>query len=208
MLHYAQGVFGFEAPPVFQNPDDPAGLGFLHARIPSIVLGRAAFERVVPNQSLAFVAGRHLTYFRPGYYVRHLVPTGTGLKAWLFAAIRICVPQFPVAPDLQGQVNEALTFLTPDFNGVHRELLASTVSKLLQSGGAIDLKKWVAAVDLTADRAGFLLAHDLGVAVQVMRATEDAASVPSKDRSREIVLYSVSEPYLQLREKLGITIDS
>jgi tetratricopeptide (TPR) repeat protein len=208
MLHYAQGVFGFEAPPVFQNPDDPAGLGFLHARIPSIVLGRAAFERVVPNQSLAFVAGRHLTYFRPGFYVRHLVPTGTGLKAWLFAAIRLCVPQFPIGPDLQGQVNEALAFMTPDFVGVNREILASTVSKLLQSGGAIDLKKWVSAVDLTADRAGFLLAHDLGVAVQVMRATEDASSVSSKDRSKEIVLYSVSEPYLQLREKLGITVDS
>ncbi len=208
MLHYAQGVFGFEAPPVFQNPDDPAGLGFVHAQVPSIVLGRAAFERVVPNQSLAFVAGRHLTYFRPGFYVRHLVPTGTGLKAWLFAAIRLCVPQFPIGPDLQGQVNEALAFMTPDFVGVHRELLASTVSKLLQSGGAIDLKKWVAAVDLTADRAGFLLAHDLGVAVQVMRATEDAASVSSKDRSKEIVLYSISEPYLQLREKLGITVDS
>ncbi len=116
MLHYAQGVFGFEAPPVFQNPDDPAGLGFVHAQIPSIVLGRAAFERVVPNQSLAFVAGRHLTYFRPGYYVRHLVPTGTGLKAWLFAAIKLCVPQFPIGPDLQGQVNEALAFMTPDFH--------------------------------------------------------------------------------------------
>ena len=184
------------------------GSGSSTRTTPSIVLGRAAFERVVPNQSLAFVAGRHLTYFRPGYYVRHLVPTGTGLKAWLFAAIRLCVPQFPIAPDLQGQVNEALAFMTPDFQGVQREILASTVSKLLQSGGAIDLKKWVAAVDLTADRAGFLLAHDLGVAVQVMRATEDAASVSSKDRSKEIVLFSISEPYLQLREKLGITVDS
>jgi serine/threonine protein kinase/lipopolysaccharide biosynthesis regulator YciM len=208
MVHYAQGVFGFDAPPVFQNPDDLAGLGFIHAHVPSIVLGRAAFERVVPNQSLAFVAGRHLAYFRPGYYVRHLVPTGTGLKAWLFAAIRLCVPQFPIGPELQGQVNEALSFMASDFTGTKRELLASMVSKLLQAGGAIDLKKWVAAVDLTADRAGFLLAHDLGVAVQVMRATEDAASVSSKDRSTEIVLYSISEPYLQLREKLGITVDS
>ncbi len=207
-LFYAQGVFGFAAPPVFQNPNDPAGLGFLHAHTPSIVLGRAAFESVVPNQSLAFVAGRHLAYYRPGYYVRHLVPTGTGLKAWLFAAIKLCVPQFPVAPDLQGQVSEALTFMSRDFQGVHREILASTVSKLLQSGGAIDLKRWVAAIDLTADRAGFLLAHDLGVASEVMRATEDAASVPSKERVKEIVLYSISTPYLELREKLGITVDS
>ena len=86
---------------------------------------------------------------------------------------------------------------------MQREILASLVSKLLQSGGAIDLKKWVAAIDLTADRAGFLLAHDLGVAAEVMRATEDAASVAGKERVKEIVLYSISEPYLELREKLA-----
>jgi len=208
MLHYTQGVFGFEAPPVYQNPNDPSGLGFLHASTPSIVLGVAAFENSVPSQSLAFVAGRHLTYFRPGYYVRHLVPTGTGLKAWLFAAIKLCVPQFPVAPELQGQVDEALSFMTKDFQGARREVLASMVSKLLQSGGAIDLKKWVAAIDLTADRAGFVLAHDLAVATEVMRATDEAASVSAKERVKEIVLYSISGEYFALREKLMITVES
>ena len=207
-LYYAQGVLGFPAPAVFQNPNDPAGLGFLHAHTPSIVLGRAAFESVVPNQSLAFVAGRHHTYFRPGYYVRHLVPTGTGLKAWLFAAIKLCVPQFPVAADLQGQVSEAMASMAQDFQGVQKEILTSSVSKLLNSGGAIDLKKWVAAIDLTADRAGFLLAHDLSVATEVMRATEDAASVPAKERVKEIVLFSISEAYFELREKLQITVES
>jgi hypothetical protein len=154
------------------------------------------------------VAGRHLTYFRPGFYVRHLVPTGTGLKAWLLAAIKLCVPQFPVAADLQGQVTEAMTLMAQDFQGVQKEILTSNVSKLLNSGGAIDLKKWVAAIDLTADRAGFLLAHDLGVATEVMRATEDAASVPAKERVKEIVLFSISEPYFELREKLQITVES
>jgi hypothetical protein len=66
----------------------------------------------------------------------------------------------------------------------------------------------VAGIDLTADRAGFLLAHDLGVATEVMRATEDAASVPSKERMKEIVLFGVSESYFAIREKLGIMVDS
>jgi tetratricopeptide (TPR) repeat protein/tRNA A-37 threonylcarbamoyl transferase component Bud32 len=207
-LYYVQGVLGFPAPPVFQNPNDPAGLGFLHAHTPSIVLGRAAFESVVPNQSLAFVAGRHMTYYRPGFYVRHLVPTGTGLKAWLFAAIKLCVPQFPVAPDLQGQVADAMALMKQDFQGVQKEIMTSMVSKLLQSGGAIDLKKWVAAIDLTADRAGFLLAHDLATATEVMRATEDASSVPAKERVKEVVLFSISEEYLELREKLQVSVES
>jgi tetratricopeptide (TPR) repeat protein/tRNA A-37 threonylcarbamoyl transferase component Bud32 len=207
-LYYVQCIFGFEAPPVFQNENDPTGLGFLHAHVPSIVLGRAAYESDVPTQSLAFVAGRHMAYFRPGYYVRHLVPTGTGLKAWLFAAIKLCVPQFPIAPEIEGQVEDAIGLMAQDFHGVQREVLASTVSKLLQSGGAIDLKKWVTAIDLTADRAGFLLAHDLQSATDVMRATEDASSVPPKERIKEIVLFSISEEYLALRQKLRITIDS
>jgi hypothetical protein len=130
------------------------------------------------------------------------------LKGWLFAAIKLCVPQFPVAPDLAGQVQDAMAAMSQDFQGVDRERLASVVSKLLQSGGAIDLKKWVAGIDLTADRAGFLLAHDLGVATEVMRATEDAASVPAKERMKEIVLFGVSEGYFAIREKLGIMVDS
>ena len=88
-----------------------------------------------------------------------------------------------------------MAVMTNDFQGVQREVLTSLVSKLLQSGGAIDLKKWVGAIDLTADRGGFLLAHDLATATDVMRATEDASSVPSKERVKEAVLFSISEEY-------------
>jgi hypothetical protein len=105
-------------------------------------------------------------------------------------------------------VAEAMTAMQTDFQPVQKEKLASVVSKLLQAGGALDLKKWVSAIDFTADRAGFLLSHDLGVSTDVMRATEESASVASKDRMKEIVLFSVSEEYFGLREKLGIRIDS
>jgi serine/threonine protein kinase/lipopolysaccharide biosynthesis regulator YciM len=207
-LYYAQGVLGLAPPLVFQNPNDAGGLGFLHAHTPAVVLGRAAFEAQVTTQAMAFVAGRHLAYYRPGYYVRHLVPTGTGLKAWLFAAIKLCVPQFPIAGDIQGQVGEAMAAMSADFQGVQREKLASHVSKLLQAGGALDLKKWVGAIDLTADRAGMLLAHDLQVSTEVVRATEDGASIPVKERLKELVLFSVSEEYFALRDKLQIRVDS
>ena len=207
-LYYVGGVLGMPPPLVFQNPNDPGSLGMVHARTPAIVLGRAAFEGAPATQSLAFIAGRHMAYFRPGFYVRHLVPTGTGLKAWLFAAIKLCVPQFPVSTDLQGQVSEAMAAMTQDFQGAEKDKLASVVSKLLQAGGALDLKKWVASIDLSADRVGFLLAHDLQLATEVIRSTEEASSVPVKERMKDIVLFSVSEEYFALREQLSVTVDA
>lgn len=207
-LFYVQGVTGMQAPLVFQNPNDPGALGIVHARTPAIVLGQAAFDNQIATQALAFMAGRHMAYFRPGFYVRHLVPTGTGLKAWLFAAIKSCVPQFPISADLQGQVAEAMQALAQDFVGAEKEKLASVISKLLQAGGALDLKKWVASIDLSADRVGFVLAHDLQIATEVIRSNEEASSVAVKERMKDIVLFSVSEEYFALREKLSISIES
>ena len=69
--------------------------------------------------------------------------------------------------------------------------------------------RWVAGVGLTADRAGFLLAHDLETAVAVIRASDDASSaVSTQDRVQELVLFSVSEQYFHLRQQLGISVDS
>jgi tetratricopeptide (TPR) repeat protein len=207
-LYYVQGVLAMPPPLVFQNTNDPGTLGIVHARTPAILLGRGAFDSAITNPAMAFMAGRHLTSFRPGFYVRHLVPTGTGLKAWLFAAIKHCVPQFPVASELGGQVADAMNELTAHFGAAEKEMLASAVSKLLQAGGALDLKKWVAAIDLTGDRVGLLLAHDLQITTEVIRNAGDsaAASVPVKERMKDIVLFSVSEEYFALRQKLSIAL--
>ena len=45
------------------------------------------------------------------------------------------------------------------------------------------------------DRVGFLLAHDLQLATEVIRSTEEATSVAVKERMKDIVLFSVSEEY-------------
>ncbi|WP_438030537.1 protein kinase domain-containing protein [Sorangium sp. So ce233] len=207
-LNYAAGVLGLDPPLTFQNPNDGGGVSFLHAHVPAIVLGAAALQMELPTQAAAFIAARHLTYYRPGMYLRHLVPTGTGLRAWLFAAIKLISPTFPITKELEGPVMENLSVLDPIIVGPARDQLASVVTKLLQAG-AIDLKRWVSGIDLTADRAGFLLANDLELAQEMIKAADDAsAAVTQKERLKELLLYAVSEEYLAVRQRLGINVDS
>jgi tetratricopeptide (TPR) repeat protein len=206
-LYYAGGVLGMEIPMTFQNPNDPGGLTFLHARPPCIVLGALALAPEVPTQAAAFIAARHLTYYRSGLYLRHLIATGTGMRAWLFAAIRAIHEGFPVAAELESTVMEDVAVIRSYIGGQRKEQLASAVSKLMQSG-AIDLKKWVAGVDLSADRAGFLVCHDLEVACEMIKASdESAAAVPHRERIKELTLFSVDPKYFALRDRLGIGID-
>ncbi|MFP6684541.1 MAG: hypothetical protein VB934_07505, partial [Polyangiaceae bacterium] len=207
-LYYAGGVLDMELPPCFQNPNDGGGISFLHTQRPSIVLGAAALAAELPTQAGAFIAARHLTYYRAGLYIRHLVPTGTGLRTWLFAAIRLIHDTFPVAQELESTVSENLDAIRGHVRGPARDQLASAVTKLLQSG-AIDLKRWVAAVDLTADRVGFLVCHDLEIANEMVRASDEAsAALGHRDRIRELSLFSVGPEYFALRKRLGIGIES
>jgi tetratricopeptide (TPR) repeat protein len=205
-LWYAAQATRIALPDIYYRDDDPGALGYVFSSPAAISLGKAG-RGSAPSQVLAFLCGRHLAYFRGGMFLRLLVPTGSGLRAWLLAAIKTQVAQFPIPGDLATQVEEHMRAIQQHLSGPQREVLRSHVNKLLASAPELDLKRWTAAVDLTADRVGFLLANDLEAATAIVRASPDEASaVPQKDRLRELHLYSVSEPYLTLRHKLGIAI--
>lgn len=205
-LVYAAGVTGIALPDVYYRTKDAGGLSFLFTDPPSIGLGKGALAGG-PGKALAFVAGRHLSYLHHGHYLRMLVPTGSGLRAWLLAAIKTAVAQFPIPKNLASDVNQNLQILSTGLAGPAKDRLKSHVNKLLAAAPELDLKKWVAAVDLTADRVGFILANDLEIATAIVRASPDAsAGLPQKERLKELHLYCVSDEYLSLRHKLGISI--
>ncbi len=208
-LFYAGGVLGIPVPPCFGLRDDLGGLSFLASSPCAIGLGRVAMSSQVPPQAAAFIAARHLAYTRPGFYLRQLLPTGTGLKSWLFAAIKLISPQFPLATEIEGAVNEAYAALDRGLKGAERDELTRVVSNLLKDGTSLDLKRWAAAVDLSADRVGFVIAHDLDTAAQLIRASDESSSaVPGQERLKALVLFSVDPKYQALRHRLGIAVDS
>jgi len=205
-VHYAAGVLSVKPPSVHVLANHDSGLNFAVTDPPALFLGRSALAGG-PSKALAFLAGLRLSYFRPGHQVRQIVPTGTALRAWFLAAIRAVQPYFPVSDELSATVAEHVATIKQTITGSSLDVLTSVVTKVVQSETSLDLKRWMTGVDLTADRAGFVLANDLAMSLAVVRATpEDQSPVAPADRIRELRLYAVSEEYLRLRQRIGVAM--
>ena len=72
----------------------------------------------------------------------------------------------------------------------------------------VDIKQWMRSIELTACRAGLLICNDLGVALGMLQ--QEPAGGPTdllpSDKMKDLIAFSVSEPYFALREALGIEI--
>lgn len=208
-FYHAAQIFPGDEPRIFQRQSDPARVTPLATPSPSVVLGAGAFADGMGPLESAFIAGSELTHALPGLRLRTLLPNMTALKSWLLGAIRLVKPKFPVAGELEAGVIDAARVLESAATGEYRDHLVHTVSKLLQDSAALDLKRWTRSVDQAADRAGLILCGDLDVAVGLMRSEPARqGALDAVARARDLLVYSVSAAHIEVRERLGVAVDS
>lgn len=206
MLHYAAGVMLVPLPQVYLRPRDAGGVSFLFTDPPALGLGRGALTDA-PDQALAFLAGRQLSYFRPGHYMRQLVPTGSGLRSWLLSAVRLSQPRFPVPETMRAQVERCQLALSHHLHAPQQQALGSLIEQLLREQPELDMKRWALSLDLLADRVGFVLANSLDAAVAMVRASPpDSSFAGERERLKALYQYAVSPNYLALRKAIGVTV--
>ena len=71
-----------------------------------------------------------------------------------------------------------------------------------------DIKKWLAGVELTADRVGFVLANHLHAAIETISdQAEGIHLLSAQDRIAALRQFAVSENYIQIRRLIGHHID-
>lgn len=100
---------------------------------------------------------------------------------------------------------EILDGLGPTEAGALTQALLPALRDWVVTRGRLHLSDWKAGVGYTGDRLGFLLAGDLPAAVKVIRSA-GATTMAARLAIRELVLFSMSAPYLQLRRELSLAL--
>ena len=159
------------------------------------------------ERELAFLSARRLTFMRPEYYLKMLLPTNTELKVVVLSALVMVQPRFPVPPDAVPMVQQYLPEMQKRMPPHALEQLAAVVQRFIQAAPEINLAKWGHAVDAVSYRAGFIVSGDLEVAARMVSAEPVTVGGPQvKDKIKELVLYSISEEFFAVRAQMGLTI--
>jgi tetratricopeptide (TPR) repeat protein len=201
---WASQVLGVPVPDVYVLESVPGGIVAVPAETPSTALGPEV-TRGLTQQELAFIAGRHLAYFRPEHYALVFFPTVIDLSTLFLATIKITLPEVPVPTSLSERVGKMRKELARHVGDDERARLTDAVKALEARGGRVDLAAWVRSVELSAGRAGLVLCGDLGVAMKRIRSEARAVGeLSAEDRRNDLLAFSASSELAALREKLGV----
>lgn len=212
LFYYVAQVLNVPLPEVFLVEDNKAADIQLANAIektelcPSFVV-RPHLLQGKNEREVAFLSARRLTFMRPEYYLKMLLPTNTELKVVVLSALAMLNPRFPIPPDLVATVQQYVPEMQKRMPPHAMEQLGLVVQKFIQAAPEINLAKWGHAADAVSHRAGFVVCGDLEVAARMVSAEPVTVGGPQvKDKIKELVLYSISEEFFAVRAQMGLTI--
>ncbi len=207
VVKYATSVLGVEPTPMVWL-DQGDGLRIANTvdkgkLAPSLLIG-ASHQGKGDERELAFEVGKRLAYLRPERFVTYAVQSIPKLEHAFAAALLAAGADARNASDEARKLAAAMKQSVPS---AHLEQVAAVAGKLGDKLGNGAMLAWRSATDLTANRAGLILANDLASAAKAI-ATESTSlsGAPVKDRLRELLAYAVSESYFQVRRHLGLVV--
>jgi hypothetical protein len=200
-IPWAAAILGLPQPPIFieRERDDE------YEHLPSVPPLTLVGKRVLSGRTQfehAFLAGRHLSWYRNEHYVKTLFSAVPDLEDLFLAALVIGNPGLPIADDMKKRVTPIAQAIQPLLEAAQIDTLRGCFLRFVEEGGRTNLQRWALATEKTACRAGFLLSNDLGTALALLKTEEGDTGELGKD----LLAFAASERYFQLRRQLGIAI--
>jgi tetratricopeptide (TPR) repeat protein len=202
-FQWAARVLGVPCPDLYVVPEVPGEIAAVRAHEhstavgPSIVSGRSA-------KDLAFLAGRHLTYYRREHQVLVYYPTRDELTRLLLASVQLTKPGITPSGEGSRAVAALAARLENHISEPELDDLTQAVRQLELRGGKFSMSAWTRNVELMAARAGLLLCGDLATAMAIVsNESREIAGLTLDAKRRDLVGFGSSEEHAALRARFA-----
>jgi hypothetical protein len=199
---WASAFLGLKTPPLYVYPDHDAGAEIVLDPQPSTRLGKRAVSGR-SSAELAFLAGRHLCWYRPEHLLGRPRRSVRRLEDMFLAALMIGNPGLPINADIKKRVEPIARTIRPLLPGEAVQKLGHCFARFIELGGRTNLSRWLRAVERTAECTGLLLGNDLGAARRMLERDQ----VEDIDVAvGELVVFFTAGRCSLLRRRIGIAV--
>jgi hypothetical protein len=199
---WAGAILGMGAPPLYADPTYAGSVEMVPGLPPSTRLGKQALSGRSPFE-LAFIAGRHLSWYREEHFVRLLVPSTPDLEDLFLAALSIANQAIPLSAEIKQRVAPLAKAIEPVLEPAAIDRVRGHFMRFMEEGGRTNLHRWATAAERTGARAGLLLANDLAAAHRVFELDDPRTADSKMD---DLISFVASDRYASLRKQIGLAL--
>jgi tetratricopeptide (TPR) repeat protein len=204
VFEYISRITQFERLSCYFAPSGVSGLRAMNTQ-PSAVLVGQDMTRSVTQQVLAFSIAKTLYLMTPHALMSTLDLDYDSRRNRLMMIIFTLMKMAGVEV---AQFDDRLLDVYKKISPIDARKLSDFLQEMQDNPRIhLDVSRWLEGLDHTANRLGFLMCNDLSAAAQAIRNESIPMSkVSVSDRIKDLVLFSISDEYFQLRKSLGMTI--
>ncbi len=199
---WGASILGMGSPALYADPTWDGVAGMVPALPPVSRLGKFALSGRSPSE-LAFAAGRHLASYREDHFLRLLFPSIPDLEDIFLAALTIGQPQLPLGAGVKARAVPIAQAIQPLLEPAHVDRLRGHFLRFVEEGGRTNLQRWANGADMTAARAGLLLADDLAAADRMLKVEGLAEAKAFVD---DLIVFYVGDRCSRIRKQIGIAV--
>jgi tetratricopeptide (TPR) repeat protein len=199
-LSWATRVLGVEVPALYLRGEVDGAIQSVLAESPTLVASRSLGSGLELPE-LAFLWGRALFALRKEHQISLAFATPEALSE-LIEAARAAMTKGAKAPSPGSQ--ELTRALDKAFDGAPRERLKALLAELPDS--RTSARAALASFELGAVRAGLLVSGDPGSAARLCERFPFGRVRSSSEQIDALLAFSVSDVYLGLRRRLGVSV--